>query len=76
MKKKNIKWNKGLSRVWIVLTIVWFTICTLRVLDGVQSIQGFTDLELFGVFVTPPILLAILFFICPPVLKWIGAGFK
>ena len=76
MKKKTIKWNKGLFRVWIVLTIIWFIICTLRVLDGVKRIHGFTDLELFGVFVVPPILLAIIFFICPPVLKWVKAGFK
>ena len=76
MKKKTIKWNKGLFRVWIVLTIVWFIICTLRIIEGVQSIHGFSDLELFGVFVIPPILLAIIFFICPPVLKWVKAGFK
>ena len=76
IKKKTIKWNKGLFRVWIVLTIIWFIICTLRVLDGVKRMHGFTDLELFGVFVVPPILLAIIFFICPPVLKWVKAGFK
>ena len=46
------------------------------IIQTVRLVNSCFNLELFGVFVTPPILLAILFFICPSVLKWIGAGFK
>ena len=72
--KKNIKWKKGFFRIWVVATAVWLIICTLRVIDGVNVPMAGWELTL--VFIVPPALLAIVFFVLPPVYKWIYKGFK
>ena len=69
---KNIKWKKGLFRIWIVGSIVWIGFFLwLGLNEGIKD-YGF---YLIWVFLTPVATLIVFIFL-EKIFKWIYAGFK
>ena len=75
MKIKNIKWKKGLTRLWLVFSIPWLIYTILYVINGDYS-YGTTKLGLFAMVFFPPLGLAFLFFVLPKLIKWLIDGFR
>ena len=76
---KNIKWNKGLFRIWIIISALWIIASFLDIFTSSKSNSydaGDWLLVFGGYILLPPVLLLILFVICQKILKWIIEGFK
>ena len=69
---KNIKWEKGLLRIWIVGSIVWIVfLLWAGFVDDLKD-HGYFWVWTFGY----PIAIFFAFIFIRKILKWIYAGFK
>ena len=76
---KNIKWNKGLFRIWIIISVLWIIGTSVDLFTSSKYPSYGTEdwLVVVALFVVlPPILLLIFFVICQKLLKWIVDGFR
>ena len=74
MKNKNIKWNKGLFRIWIVASSGWIGILLLVGFIEGGEVLGDPDFWT-ATFLVPPLVLLGFIFI-QKILKWVYSGFK
>jgi hypothetical protein len=69
---KNIKWEKGLLRIWIVGSIVWIIMFLWAGFDADIMVHGYFWIWTF----LTPIAILFGFIFIQKILKWIYAGFK
>lgn len=75
---KNIKWNKGLFRIWIIISVLWIIGTSLDIFTSSKT--DYYDSEewlIVGMYILlTPVILLILFVASQKLLKWIVDGFK
>ena len=75
---KNIKWNKGLFRIWIIISVLWIIGTSLDIFTSSKT--DYYDTEewlIVGMYILlTPVILLILFVASQKLLKWIIDGFK
>ena len=71
---KNFKWNQGLFRIWIVLSIIW----ALGMIYEASQTWSYNGkwVEVIIYSIIPPVIFLILFIIFQKIIIWIIAGFK
>ena len=75
---KNIKWNKGLFRIWIIISVLWIIGTSLDIFTSSKTdYYGTEDWLIVGMYILlTPVILLILFVASQKLLKWIIDGFK
>jgi len=75
---KNIKWNKGLFRIWIIISVLWIIGTSLDIFTSSKAdYYGAEDWLIVGMYILlTPVILFILFVASQKLLKWIVDGFK
>jgi len=75
---RNIKWNKGLFRIWIIISVLWIIGTSLDIFTSSKT--DYYDSEewlIVGMYILlTPVILLILFVASQKLLKWIVDGFK
>ena len=71
---KDIKWNKGLLRIWIVLSILWAIIMMYEA-NQTWPWDGKWVIVILSIII-PPIIVLIAFVVFQKIIKWIITGFK
>ena len=75
---RNIKWNKGLFRIWIIISVLWIIGTSLDIFTSSKT--DYYDTEewlIVGMYILlTPVILLILFVASQKLLKWIVDGFK
>ena len=75
---RNIKWNKGLFRIWIIISVLWIIGTSLDIFTSSKT--DYYDTEewlIVGMYILlTPVILLILFVASQKLLKWIIDGFK
>ena len=68
---KDVKWNKGLFRIWIVLSILWIIAWILDVLPYSTNWESSFLYSLMA-----PLIVLIVFLVVQKIIKFIITGFK
>ena len=68
---KDVKWNKGLFRIWIVLSILWIIAWILDVLPYSANWESSFLYSLMA-----PLIVLIVFLVVQKIIKFIITGFK
>ena len=68
---KDIKWNKGLFRIWIVLSTLWIIAWIFDVLPYYENWESSILYSLIA-----PLIVLIVFLVVQKIIKFIITGFK
>jgi len=68
---KDVKWNKGLFRIWIVLSILWIIAWIFDVLPYSGNWKSSILHSLIA-----PLIVLIVFLVGQKIIRWIITGFK
>jgi len=68
---KDIKWNRGLFRIWIVLSTLWIIAWIFDVLPYYENWESSILYSLIA-----PLIVLIVFLVVQKIIKFIVTGFK
>ena len=68
---KDVKWNKGLFRIWIVLSTLWIIAWIFDVLPYYENWESSILYSLIA-----PLIVLIVFLVVQKIIKFIITGFK
>ena len=68
---KDIKWNRGLFRIWIVLSTLWII---AWIFDVLPYYENWESSILYGLIA--PLIVLIVFLVVQKIIKFIITGFK
>jgi len=71
---KDLNWNKGLFRIWIVLSIIWAIGMIYEAMQTWPYDGKWEGVILFSII--PPLIVLILFVFIKKIIKFIITGFK
>jgi len=75
---KDIKWNRGLFRIWIVLSTLWIIAWIFDVLPYYENWESSILYSLIAplIVLIAPLIVLIVFLVVQKIIKFIITGFK